>query len=153
MPRHRNVQCFLTKTELKDAKIKIKREKYRTLMSEINRRILIDVILDTKEGFILPYRLGVFRLYSRRMSHGIMLKRTRRLSEPFVLNSHTFGKCYFIKWDMRINGAIRRQDTKDTYPAYKGEAMRHFPFFAFRLANQHKSLLKYKIENNLLKDY
>lgn len=153
MARVFKIKTFFTQKELKVLAIKTKQEKYKRFIKEIHRRIVQEMLLGSKEGFILPYRLGHISLKQTQRVSGVKLRHmfNPAIDEQLEYNAHTFGNVYELNWNKeRFLGMELKYHKQHYFPDYNGFIMLFLKCYNFKAVTQVKKIIKYQIENREL---
>jgi hypothetical protein len=144
---------FFTVKEVKALGIKTKQIKYRNFIKEVHKRIVVEMLLGTEEGFILPYRLGHLSLKKINRLSGVRLKymSNPKIEETVQYNSHSFGNVYEVNWNKeRFLGMELRYHKAHYFPVYNNLPMLYLRCYNFTPSTNVKALLKYQIDNRQL---
>jgi hypothetical protein len=151
--KNSGLKNFFTVKEVKSLGIKTKQLKYRNFIKEVHRRVVIEMLLGTEEGFILPYRLGHLSLKKINRLSGVRLKymSNPKIEETIQYNPHSFGNVYEVNWNKeRFLGMDLRYHKAHYFPVYNNLPMLYLRCYNFTPAYNVKTLLKYQIDNSQL---
>lgn len=152
-PKVYNLKTFFSQKELKALKIKTRRTKYLNFIKEVHRRMLIEMILESEEGFIMPYRLGQISVKKTKRVSGIMPRylSNEKCEDTIEYNSHTFGDVYNLNWNKECFSGMDLSFKKQHYfPTYKGRKILYLRSFNFRPVQAVRDIMKEKITNKNL---
>jgi hypothetical protein len=119
----------------------------------VHKRIVVEMLLGTEEGFILPYRLGHLSLKKINRLSGVRLKymSNPKIEETVQYNSHSFGNVYEVNWNKeRFLGMELRYHKAHYFPVYNNLPMLYLRCYNFTPSTNVKALLKYQIDNRQL---
>lgn len=121
--------------------------KFGRFIKEVHERIATEIILDNREGYILPFNLGAIRLKKKKKTQGVYTIEARNnKNNAKQYNRHTFSYVYYVTWDKYFNyiGANTRKK-KLFYVRYKGNEINWFKIYQFKVirsvARQIKDLI------------
>lgn len=142
--------CFFNQRDKKDLNFRMGVVKYKKFITEVHKKIFVDLILDSKEGFILPHKLGNITIRKQRLVDGMNLER-RATQSRIHYNEHTFGCVYSFNWNKANYLGMRiREDSVQSWPKYNNLYLTYFKIYAMTINSHNRSLLNYQIVNNLL---
>ena len=145
-------KIFFTEAELKKLNIKTKVKRYKAFITDVHGRIAKELILNSMEGFILPYRMG--NMYVSKTQRLNNYKRFRQTKEekPTIeieYNAHSFGDVFFMKWDKNfVRGKETHKHRAYTYPHFNNLPLFHFKSLKFKMDKKYRTLMQYNILEN-----
>lgn len=145
-------KVFFTEAELKKLNIKTKVKRYSSFISEVHDRIAKELILNSIEGFVLPYRLGnIYISKTQRLSNYKRFKQSKDEKPTIEIeyNPHSFGDVFFMKWDKNfVRGKETHKFRAYTYPHYNDLPLFHFKSLKFKIDKKYRTLMQYNILEN-----
>lgn len=139
---------FIKKEHFETLNLKLSLQEYRQFIRKIHVRICEEQILSTREGFIIPNKMGDISVVKQKKTEGIYTTHSAIAKKKKEYNYHTFGFIYSIKWDRKIRGRLYHTNYSNLVPKYKGNPIMWFPVFQFTPTREHlKRALAKKIFN------
>lgn len=145
----KTAKVFLTQKEIGVLGLNIKATKYKKFIYDVHKRIFIDIVMGSREGYLMPYRLGQLAVNQRQKLAGVYLKcHSAKANSDLEYNGHTFGKIFEISWNREIfNGIRSRYEIVSSFPYYNHPLI-HFKVYNFKANKPNRKLMKYNILNN-----
>lgn len=141
-------KTFFTKSNFKTLNTKLNIVEYRAFIRKIHLRICDEVILSTKEGFILPNKLGDIRVSKQKKKIAIYTTHSAMTKQKKEYNSHSFGCIYTILWDKKVRGRYYQVNYSHLVPSYKSNPILWFNIYKFTGTREYlKRALAKKIFN------
>lgn len=140
--------CFFDKKHFNTLKTKLDIAQYRKFIRAIHLRVCEEVILESKEGFIIPMKLGEIRIQKEKKTEGVFTTQSRIQKSRKEYNPHTFGYIYKIAWDKKIRGRVYHMNHSNLVPRYNTKPITWFTIYRFTATRYHlKRALAKKIFN------
>lgn len=141
-------KCFFDKEHFKTLDTKLDLPTYRQFIRKIHLRVCEEMILSTKEGYIMPCKLGDIRVDKQKKKEGIFTTHSALTKGRKEFNAHSFGYIYSIIWDKRIRAEYYRHNRSHLVPKYKNNPIMWFTIYRFTGTREYlKRALAKKIFN------
>jgi hypothetical protein len=124
-------KCFFEKNHFKTLESKIDIKQFRQFIRKIHLRICNEAILSTKEGYVLPHKLGDIRVKKEKKKEGVFTTHSVMTKNKKEFNHHTFGYVYSIVWDKNNRYSYFHKAKAYCFPNYKNQAIYWFQIYKF----------------------
>ena len=128
----KHTKCFFDKNHFNTLDSKLTMSEYRLFIRKIHLEIDKEVILGTKEGFIMPLKLGDIRVVKEKKNEGVITTHTALTKDgKKEYNRHSFGYIYSFFWDKKQRAEYYNKNRRSLVPRYKNKPIMWFTIFKF----------------------